>query len=140
MQQRSSLKHAIQADRRFAAAFEQLGLIRAARNDFSRAVNDFGFAANLEPEVARHRVNLAMALNQLSRFQEAWQAIRSIVEREDSQPLALLTAAQALAGRGRRQEAAEMLERYLVLEPRDAVARDQLRKLRRLGDASSSSE
>ena len=124
------LQLVLESNPKLAPAWEQLGLTRASHGDFQQAMEAFAKAAMLEPDEVRHAVNLAMAHNGLGNFQLAWDRIRPVVQGSSPPKPALLTAAKSLMGLQRKAAAAEILERFLKLEPDATAIREELRRLR----------
>ena len=121
---------ALEVDREFAEAHEQLGLMAAERQDYVRAANHFKDAVSADPRVSQYSVNLALALNRLGRNGEAWAALRSVLSRPKPPSVAVLMGARSLEAMKKYPAAIEMLERYLQLEPEADDIRQHLQKLK----------
>jgi len=121
---------ALTADPKFDLAYEQLGLIRASQRQFAEAAELFAKAVAIQPSTPSYRVNQAMALTQLNRNADAWEAIQPIVAQPDVPPMALLLGARSLGNLKQFSEAIPLLERFLEKEPGAADVRKQLQLMR----------
>jgi tetratricopeptide (TPR) repeat protein len=73
----------------FGPAFGMRGIARCAKEDFEGALSDFETAALIDPRdrIARH--NLARALGELERWEEAIRALDEVLELDPGNPRAL---------------------------------------------------
>jgi Tfp pilus assembly protein PilF len=61
----SLLKHSVQFDQQFAAAYLQLGIVYSERHDNPQAVSMFELAAQADPQMEEPHYRLAQAYRQL---------------------------------------------------------------------------
>lgn len=109
-------------------AWNNLGNARRCAGDFAGAVEALRKAADLAPDSAAVRLNLAQALAETAEWQEAEQLLRSLAAQLPDDTTALLQLHSLLRDQGRDEAA---------LEPvREAVARDPANIDLRVGLAS----
>lgn len=87
------------------------GHVAALRDRLDAALVAYGEAAELAPERALPHASLGSVLRRLGRDDEALAAFAAALERAPRDEAALSGRAEILAGRGRRVEAAETLDR-----------------------------
>lgn len=96
------------------------GLVYSQLGDLSKAVTLLETAAALAPDQAEAQANLAMALDQSGRTDDAEAAYRRAIRMQPSFVEALYNLGRLLAGAGKLDEATEYLRRAATIEPSDA--------------------
>jgi len=99
------------------------------RKDFDKAAALYRQLIDRRPN-RYHHSRLAQALNRLGNYEEASQTSRQGLERFPDDPWLLSGLAAAEAKQGHRDEAIQLYEKVLELEPKDRFAYKELMRLR----------
>jgi tetratricopeptide (TPR) repeat protein len=73
----SLLNHALRLDPKFADAYLQLGAVHAAQQDFSKAIDDFQRAVQIQPDMEEAHYRLAQAYRATGRSEQAKSEIQT---------------------------------------------------------------
>lgn len=103
-----------------AEACSLLGVIAARGRNPAEAARMFGEAVKRAPEAGRYRANLARALTDLNRPEQACAAALAAVDHAGDDLAVLSGAAELLTRLGRHAEALKALERAASLQPSSA--------------------
>jgi len=135
---RNALTKAIETDPEWATPCATLALLELKQGRVTEAAAAAGKAVQLVPDHAEANFYLGMAEANLGNLDKAEAALRVVVKGPEAKrfPRAFYLLGGVLAQKGQSQEALEMLQRYLELEPESKAAeavRKQLEEWRAAG-------
>jgi tetratricopeptide (TPR) repeat protein len=120
------LEQAIQLNRRFPEAHNNLGVTLFKLKRLDQAITQYQLALSLRPEYALAHRNLGEALGASGKPAEAIAHLRRALELQPTSPEAHESLAEALQGTGKPREAIEHFTRALELKPDYPVACNNL--------------
>ncbi len=108
---RARFQRAIEIDAEEVDAHYQLGRISRMQNQFADAIQHFGQVVERAPEHSQHEIWREIGATYLAaeQFDDAHDALQKFLAHRQSDPEALYLTGRALAGMGRRREAAETM-------------------------------
>ena len=108
---RSRFNRAVEIDAEEVDAHYQLGLISRAEGKLPEAIEHFGRVVAAAPDHSQHEVWREIGATYIAagQFSDASDALEKFLERRASDPEALYLHGRALAGMGRRREAADAM-------------------------------
>ena len=131
---REALKYAalaVKRDPELAWAWNTIGIVRALREDYKKAILAFGRSTHLQPKEVRFLLNLSHAHLDMDRFADARRYAEKAAELDPKSTDAYLLWARALVGQGKRQEAVRILERGSSKARGKATLRETVARVRR---------
>jgi Tfp pilus assembly protein PilF len=127
---------AAQAHATSGLVFNDLGLCYRRQRQLDPALAAFRKAVDLQPDNAKYRNNLAGALVEGGRSEEALQELAAV----NSPAVAHYNLAHLLEQRSQRPEAIQHLQQALALDPNLVPARDMLNQMARVSTAAAATE
>ncbi|HLL76161.1 MAG TPA: tetratricopeptide repeat protein [Pyrinomonadaceae bacterium] len=108
---RARFRRAVEIDAEETDAHYQLGRISRAEGKLSEAIEHFGRVVERAPDHAQHEVWREIGATYLAagQFADAHDALEKFLDRRPSDPEGLYLQGRALAGMGRRREAADLM-------------------------------
>lgn len=106
--------------------YSSLGQAYHGQKLYERAVEAYERAIELAPDNAKRYVNLGLTLEAQRHLEEAILNYRRAVDMEKDNTQVLFALANALVKKGEKEEAENVLEHILVLEPTNHLAREKL--------------
>ena len=108
---RSRFQRAVEIDADERDAHYQLGRISRSENKLPEAIEHFGRVVERAPDHAQHEVWREIGATYLAagQFPDAHDALEKFLDRRPSDPEGLYLQGRALAGMGRRREAADLM-------------------------------
>ena len=108
---RARFRRAVEIDADETDAHYQLGRISRAENKLPEAIEHFGRVVGRAPDHAQHEVWREIGATYLAagQFTDAHDALEKFLDRRPSDPEGLYLQGRALAGMGRRREAADLM-------------------------------
>ena len=121
-----ALERVVAQDPKVIDAWFMLGNEYSRRRPFTRAIDQFTRALELEPDYDLAVINMANAYRALGRDREAIAGYRRFMQLDPKNAQIRYEAAQILIDGGRLEEARQELTQALALEPKLAAARNAL--------------
>jgi tetratricopeptide (TPR) repeat protein len=108
---RERFRRAVEIDADERDAHYQLGRISRTENKLAEAIEHFGQVVSRAPDHAQHEVWREIGATYLAagQFADAHDALEKFLDRRQSDPEGLYLQGRALAGLGRRREAADLM-------------------------------
>lgn len=118
--------------------FTHLGIALQASGRTAEALNVYRAGRKAEPKNPRYPANIAVLLAQQGDHEGALEEAKRAIKLDQAFAAGYVNAAASLQALGRLEEAAQMFEKVLQLEPDNTQARESVVAIRRLQGATAS--
>lgn len=116
------LEEAIKSYPKFAAAYNQAGLILLKHNELDKALIAFSNAVQIQPDYFNAKMNYGFTLLSMKDFQDSEKVMRNVIEQKNDVPIAHLYLGIALIGQGKTDEAESVLKQAISLKSGEDIA------------------
>jgi tetratricopeptide (TPR) repeat protein len=118
--------HALELDPGNYVAQDVLGIVAGNRGDREGAIEHHVAALRINPAYNKAKTNLALALLEARRYEEARSVLEALVQRQPGSDALRYHLGNAYSALGRTGEAVRAFEEAIRLNPRHAQARNNL--------------
>ena len=117
-----SLDEAVKIDSKFAAAYNEMGLIYLKQNDLDKALEAFSQAVQAKPDYLDAKLSYAFTLLSMKDFKDAGGVLQDVIKQKNDVPTAYAYLGIALIGIGKTDAAENAFKRALSLPGGENIA------------------